>query len=141
MHIINFANTYADSVPLLTVDDLGPIPNKHQYYFASDSLKHCFNITANENEDINEPNTATFTMAADPTALLWPESIERIDMDDLHIVILDNDGKRGREGERERGRGREREREREKEREREGGRLPCTRYRVAKLAIGKGSLN
>ena len=68
------------------------MPNKHQYYFASDNLKYCFNITVNENEAINEPNTATFTMTPDATALLWPESVERIDMDDLHIVILDNDG-------------------------------------------------
>ncbi|MCG8623569.1 MAG: hypothetical protein MJE68_16455 [Proteobacteria bacterium] len=57
-------------------------------------------------------------------------------MDDLHIVILDNDGEEGTEGEGEgeRERGRERERER-----REGGHPPYTvqgrqtRYRIAYL--------
>ena len=56
----------------------------------------------NDNDIINEPYTVTFTMTPDPTILVWPESIERIDVDDLHITILDNDGERERERERER---------------------------------------
>ena len=73
-------------------------------------MKFCFNVTANENQDINEPNTATFNMTPNTDLFYWPEDINRIDIDDLHIVILDNDGEREREREREGNRVRERER-------------------------------
>ena len=77
----------ADSVPFLNVSGL----DEYGYFFTRDNLKFCFNITANENEVINEPKTATFTLT--PRPLIYEEDLQRIDVDDLHFVILDNDCK------------------------------------------------
>ena len=77
----------SDSIPLLTVNGL----LDYDYVFTRDDLKFCFNITAKENEAVNEPKTATFTVT--PKPLFYQEDLQRIDVDELHIVILDNDGK------------------------------------------------
>ena len=75
-------------MPLLIVNGL----DEHGYFFTRDNLKFCFNITANENEVINEPKTAMFTLT--PRLFIYEEDLQRIDVDDLYIVIRDNDGKR-----------------------------------------------
>ena len=85
MIITNFAESAKSLL------DFEGFPDRPYLFSAtSNQLILCFNVTAKEDDIISGVTTVTFSLI--PKAIVEQAEVERVDTDDLQIIIVDNDG-------------------------------------------------
>ena len=86
--VMTITNSAESAKPLLEFEGFPDRP----YLFSaiSNQLTLCFNVTAREDDVISGVTAATFSLI--PQVFFELADVERVDTDDLQIVIVDNDG-------------------------------------------------